>query len=141
MGCANPFEQFGAPFVDAYKLADYLNAIGLPGVRFRPVHFIPRLSKHQGESCSGVQVHFTDRGAVQAVRTGLHIIKGLHDLHPNDFEFRAENEAGNTHFELVTGTKNTRRGIEAGTPADEIYASYQPGRDQFMELREKYLLY
>ncbi len=140
-GMCRPFETVGAPWVDAYALADYLNALDLPGVLFRPACFIPRLSKHVGESCRGVQVHFTDRDAVQTVRTGLHIVKGLHDLHPDKFEFRPTNEAGNSHFELVVGTKRTRKELEAGTPVDEIYASYKPARDEFMKLREKYLLY
>ena len=140
-GICRPFEIVGAPFVKAGKLADYLNALDLPGVRFRPAHFIPLTSKHQGKSCNGIQTHFMDRDAVQTVRTGLHIIKGLHDLHPGEFEFREPNESGINHFDLVAGTTKTRAAITAGVPADEIYASYQPERDEFMELRRRYLLY
>ena len=140
-GMCRPFEHVGAPWIDAYKLADYLNAIGLPGARFRPAHFIPRLSKHQGAPCSGIQIHFTDRDAVQTVRTGLHVVKAIQDLHPDKFEFREPGPSGNSHFDLVAGTKAARLAIAAGVPADEIYATYQSGREEFMRLREKHLLY
>jgi uncharacterized protein YbbC (DUF1343 family) len=141
-GITRPFEMVGAPFVDAYKTADYLNALDLPGVRFRPAHFIPHTSKQKGLPCNGVHIHFTDRNAVQAVRTGIHVVQALHDLHPNDFEFRAPNpESGNSHFDLVAGTRQTRFALDAGTPADDIYATYIPGLVEFKKLREKYLLY
>lgn len=35
-GTSKPFEMAGAPWADAYKMADYLNALALLGVRFRP---------------------------------------------------------------------------------------------------------
>lgn len=140
-GICRPFEQVGAPFVDAYKLTDYLNALSLPGVRFRPVHFIPHLSKHQGKSCNGVQVHFIDRDAVQTVRTGLHIVKGLHDLHPGEFEFREPGPSGNSHFDLVAGTRKTRAAIASGTPVDEIVGSWQEELRQFAMIRQRRLLY
>ena len=140
-GITRPFEIVGAPFVDPYKLADYLNAIGLPGVRFRPAHFIPHTSKHEKQPCRGVHIHFTDRDAVQTVRTSLHVVKGLHDLHPNDFEFLPVNSSGKNHFAHVVGSVRTQQAIEEGVPADEIYASYQPGLEKFKQLRRKYLLY
>ena len=140
-GITRPFEIVGAPFVDPFKLADRLNAVGLPGVRFRPAHFIPRTSKHQGVSCRGVQIHFMDRNAVQTVRTGLHVVKALRDLHPNDFEFLPVNSSGRNHFAHVVGSLKTQPGLEAGVPADDIYASYMDGLDWFKKQRERYLLY
>ncbi len=140
-GIARPFEIVGAPFVDPFKLADYLNAVGLPGVRFRPAHFIPHTSKHEKKPCKGVHIHFMDRDAVQTVRTGLHVVKGLRDLHPKDFEFLPVNSSGRNHFAHVAGSLRTQQALEAGVPADEIYAGYQEGLKEFSQLREKYLLY
>ena len=140
-GITRPFEIVGAPFVDPFKLADYLNAVGLPGVRFRPAHFIPHTSKHEKLPCRGVHIHFMDRGAVQTVRTGLHVVKGLRDLHPDDFEFLPVNSSGRNHFAHVAGSLRTQEALEAGVPADDINASYQEGLDQFKQLRKQYLLY
>ncbi|GIX06852.1 MAG: hypothetical protein KatS3mg115_1255 [Candidatus Poribacteria bacterium] len=52
-GTTLPFEQFGAPWVDGFRLADQLNALELPGVFFRPVAFTPTFSKHAGLRCEG----------------------------------------------------------------------------------------
>ncbi|RPI99280.1 MAG: DUF1343 domain-containing protein, partial [Candidatus Aminicenantes bacterium] len=60
-GTTRPFEQFGAPWIDANELAARLNALALPGVRFREAWFTPWFSKFQGELCGGCQVHVTDR--------------------------------------------------------------------------------
>jgi uncharacterized protein YbbC (DUF1343 family) len=35
-GTTRPFELFGAPWLEPFNLAERLNALGLPGVRFRP---------------------------------------------------------------------------------------------------------
>jgi uncharacterized protein YbbC (DUF1343 family) len=140
-GITRPFEMVGAPFVDPYKTAECLNAVGLPGVRFRPAHFKPHTSKCQGETCGGVHIHFTDREAVQTVRTGLHVVKALYDLHRDDFRFREPDSSGINHFDKVAGSVRTQKAIEAGTPADEIYATYREGLEAFRQLRQKYLLY
>ncbi len=47
-GTALPFEICGAPWLDGYALAEEMNALGLPGVRFRPITFTPSASHHAG---------------------------------------------------------------------------------------------
>jgi uncharacterized protein YbbC (DUF1343 family) len=58
-GTALPFEICGAPYIDPAQLADALNALELPGVRYRPHTFTPTASKYTGEVCHGVQAHIT----------------------------------------------------------------------------------
>jgi uncharacterized protein YbbC (DUF1343 family) len=141
-GTSKPFEMAGAPWVDAYKLADYLNALSLPGVRFRPVHFIPNASKHQGVSCSGVQVHIMDRNAMRStVEIGMHLIKALQDFCPDDYQFRTASPSGKSFFDLLAGTDKTRLAIQAGVSIDDLLASWKPELDQFKQIRQKYLLY
>jgi uncharacterized protein YbbC (DUF1343 family) len=48
-GTTHPFEFFGAPWLEPFKLAEKLNAVGLPGVRFRPHYFLPKFQKHSGK--------------------------------------------------------------------------------------------
>jgi uncharacterized protein YbbC (DUF1343 family) len=43
-GTTRPFEIVGAPFLD-WHYADALNALNLPGVRFREAYFVPTFSK------------------------------------------------------------------------------------------------
>src|SRR3989441_235988 len=60
-GTTRPFEWVGAPFLDAHRYAELLNAQRLPGVHFRPARFAPTFHKWAGRLCGGVQVHVTDR--------------------------------------------------------------------------------
>jgi len=140
-GTCKPFEMIGAPWVDACALADRLNSLDLPGVRFRPVHFIPNASKHQQQQCAGVQIHITERNAVRSVETGMHLVKALQDLHPNDFEFRPAGASGKSHFDLLAGTDKTRLAIQAGVPVSEIVLSWQEGLRRFMILKQRHGLY
>ena len=73
-GTTRPFEILGAPWIDPYRTADRMNALEMPGVRFRPVWFIPMFSKHAGHSCGGVQIHVSDPRAVKGFETGLRLL-------------------------------------------------------------------
>ena len=55
-GTTRPFELIGAPWIDGERLADAMNARGLPGVHFRPVFFEPTFQKHARETCGGCQI-------------------------------------------------------------------------------------
>ena len=140
-GTSKPFEMVGAPFVDGYKLADRMNSLELPGVRFRPTSFFPNSSKHKDTQCFGVQAHLIDRNKVQTVPLGLHLIKALHDLFPDDFQFRASGPSGRSFFDLLLGTGKVRAAIQAGTPVAEIMASWRDEMAEFMRKRQGHLLY
>jgi uncharacterized protein YbbC (DUF1343 family) len=62
-GTTRPFELIGAPFIQSRRYAEILNAIGLPGVYFRPVYFQPTFQKWAGEMCGGIQIHVQEREA------------------------------------------------------------------------------
>ena len=140
-GTTKPFEMFGAPWVDAFKMADHLNGLDLPGVRFRATYFIPLTSKHQGQPCGGVQIHIMDRDQINAVEVGLHVVKSLQDLHPGDFQFRERGASGRNHLDLLAGTDKTQNAIEAGVPVKEIMASWASEQEKFLETRWSYLQY
>lgn len=141
-GTALPFETFGAPWLDGYALAQTLNALQLPGARFRPVHFIPSASKHAGEKCTGAQIHVTDRNALRAVETGLHVIAACRAQNPARFEFLASSWEGRPpHFDLLTGDARIRQGLAHGAPVRELIAEWSAHEKAFEAKRQKYLLY
>ena len=137
-GTTRPFETVGAPWVDAPALAARLNAMGLPGVRFRPTWFTPTFSKHAGQACAGVQLHVTDRNTFRPVRTGLAVLKALHDQHPKDFAFLSGEPP---FFDRLAGVGDLRAAIERGDALDAIEAGWQPGLAKFEALRRRHLQY
>ncbi|WP_045516487.1 exo-beta-N-acetylmuramidase NamZ family protein [Neobacillus niacini] len=140
-GTTKPFELIGAPFINSDNLASKLNSYNLPGVTFRAASFIPTFSKHANVLSHGIQIHVTDRNAYKPFETGLYIVKTIHDMYPNEFQFRAPNAAGISFFDNLVGNGSIRADIEAGKSIEDIKASWQAGLDQFNEVRAKYLLY
>ena len=78
-GTDQPFEQFGAPWIDGPRLSAALNARKLPGIRFYPITFTPKSSKYANEECQGVFMVITNRSQLQPVRVGLEIAAALVD--------------------------------------------------------------
>ncbi len=141
-GTALPFEIVGAPWLDGHALAQSLNALQLPGARFRPIHFTPTASKHAGQVCRGVQIHVTDRHALRPVETGLHVIAACRAQAPERFEFLPSSwEGAPPHFDLLTGDARIRAGLARGEPVNELIAEWDDIEKQFATRREKYLLY
>lgn len=137
-GSEKPFEYIGAPFIDSAALIARLEAAKLPGVAFKPVSFTPTISKFVGEKCNGAWVIPTNRDKFQPFRTGVAMVKAVHDLYPGQFKFR---EGNPSYFDQLAGVGYIREDILAGKSVDEIEAKWQPGLEAFREKRKKYLLY
>ncbi|WP_291424696.1 DUF1343 domain-containing protein [Deinococcus sp.] len=78
-GTALPFRLFGAPGLDALRLAARLNALKL-GVTARPAFFTPATSKHAGQRCAGVQLHETGAELRDSLPLGLALFTALEEL-------------------------------------------------------------
>ena len=141
-GTTSPFEVVGAPWLDGYTLAQALNRLALPGVRFRPTYFVPSASKHIRITCQGVQVHVTDRRAFRPVEAGLHVVATCRALAPDRFEFLASSWEGRPpHFDLLTGDAAIREGLVTGTPVADLVSGWPAVAAAFEQARRPYLLY
>ena len=134
-GTTKPFEFFGAPWIDGYLLARELNALQLPGVKFREVWFTPTFSKFKGERCGGCQLHVIDRDAYCSIPTTLHILQTVRKLYGEKLELH------NRYFDKVMGTSRVREALLRGEPVAQIVSSWQPELAAFAKLRAPYLLY
>jgi len=137
-GSEKPFEYIGAPFIDGSALAKRLNAMGLPGVAFEPASFKPDFSKYAGQDCHGVWVIPTNSKTFHPFRTGIALVKTVHDMYTDKFEFHPGTPA---FFEQLAGTDSVRKGILEGKSVSDIERQWQPELDAFMSLRARYLIY
>jgi len=143
-GTTRPFEINGAPYADAYRLAEHLNNLNLPGVHFRPHSFLPTFQKHAGTLCHGVQIHVLDRESFKPVIAGIALIKAFHDLYPESFQWQEppyEYVYDRLPFDVIAGTAKLRGQIEDGVSIEEIAQSWEAGESDFAERRRPYLLY
>jgi uncharacterized protein YbbC (DUF1343 family) len=143
-GTTKPFELLGAPWVDAERFAGGMNAIGLPGVRFRPSVIEPTFHKHARTSCGGCQIHVLDRETFRPVETGVALIAAFRAADPDRFAWRDppyEYEDRLLPIDILAGSSELREQIEAGVSAKDIAASWNQDVDGFKKLRERFLLY
>lgn len=143
-GTTKPFELNGAPYIDPHAWAEALTAFDFPGVKFRHAYFEPSFSEFAGQTCAGVQLHVTDREAFTPVIVGIAMVKTAFDMYPDNFQWRQneyEYEFGKNAFDVVSGTDKIRKAFEAGESLEEISSAWSARFDDFVTLREKYLLY
>ncbi len=127
-GTTRPFEIVGAPWLDPRALVAALEAEALPGVRFRPLVFVPTFHKHAGKPCGGIQLHVFDRRAFRPVLTGLAVVIAARRLAPERFAWRTEPYefvSDRLAFDLLAGTGAWRQAIEEGASAREIAAGFR----------------
>ena len=134
-GTTKPFEFFGAPWIDGNVLTQKLNALNLPGIKFREVWFTPIFSKYQGELCGGSQIHVVDKTQYKPFQSSLYIIKTIRHSYPEIFEFHSD------YFDKIMGTSGVRESIEAGMDIKRVFESYRLELNEFSDLRKSYLLY
>ncbi|NNE66341.1 MAG: DUF1343 domain-containing protein [Pyrinomonadaceae bacterium] len=143
-GTTRPFEFVGAPYMNADDYAETLASFDLGGVVFRPTNFLPTFQKHQNLSCSGVFLHVTDRKVFKPVITGLAMVKAAFDMYPGDFAWKSppyEYVYDRNPFDVIAGTKKTRKAFESGVSVDELQTSWQDDEKEFRSIREEFLLY
>ena len=135
-GTDAPFLWFGAPWLDAERLVNTLNAAGLPGVRFRAESKIPEKDIYAGKLCRGVRMEITDRGAVRPVDIFVRAVCALRDK-AYYREFRFDEDA----LRLIAGNNVYKAVFESKDPPEKIIADFQAQCRDFDKLRRKYLLY
>lgn len=141
VGYTLPFELVGAPWVDGFALARYLNNLNMPGVRFRQISYIPFYKDTTGIRYKGVQIHIIDRNKLNIEQVQIAILEALVRLFPENNIFdRAKADRINS-FDKAVGTDDIRRALQSGTSVEEILRRMDQQRAQFLIKREKYLLY
>jgi len=132
-GTDQPFETFGAPWIDGRKLSRALNAADLPGLRFVPIAFTPASSKFAGKECQGCYIEVLDRTTVEPVRSGLTIAWSLKHLFGDAFQIEPVNK-------LLRNAQTAKLLMSSDDPP-KLPASWQKPLQDFKRVREKYLIY
>jgi len=122
-----------------------LKEFHLPGLIFRPLHFLPTFQKHAGRLCGGAQIHITDRDRFMPFKTATAILKAVHELYPRKFRWNNapyEYEKKLLPIDILAGTERFRREIELGADIDAMETWWDQELSGFdKNTRRKYLIY
>jgi uncharacterized protein YbbC (DUF1343 family) len=144
-GTCKPFEIFGAPFIEPDALAAHLKDFHLPGVFFRPMYFQPTFQKHACALCGGAQIHIINRERFRPFKTGVAVIKAIHDLYPEHFKWKQppyEYESEKMPVDILAGTDRLRKDIEKGKRLDRMEEWWQEQCREFSgKIRTRHLIY
>jgi uncharacterized protein YbbC (DUF1343 family) len=128
-----PFEVVGAPWIEAVTLADAMNRLRLPGIRFDAVQFTPTADKYARLACNGVRFVVTDRDAVRPVTVALALARELVDRHRD--QFRPES------IQYLLVNRPTMWAFLRSEPLERVLAWAETDRSSFLKRRASYLIY
>jgi uncharacterized protein YbbC (DUF1343 family) len=134
-GTDRPFEQIGAPWLDAPAIAKIMNARQLPGIRFEALTVTVEngAAKFPGQTIPAIAFAITDREAYRPVRTSLLLIDEIRRHHPQEFQWGRS-------IDRLTGSDKVRRAVEGGSlPA--LLEEWDREAAAFRERRKAFLLY
>ena len=143
-GTTRPFEIFGAPFIEPDRLVKKLKEFKLAGVIFRTMYFQPTFQKHEGKLCGGAQIHVINRNKFKPFKTGVAILKAVHDIYPKQFKWKQppyEYETIKMPIDILAGTDRLRQDIEKGTKFNLMEEQWAEELKAFEKTRRQYLIY
>jgi uncharacterized protein YbbC (DUF1343 family) len=127
------YEQVGADWLDARKLAAFLNNRRIPGVRAYPTRMHPTYSHFKDQDINGVRFIITDREALNSVQLGLEIICAIQKLYPGKIDIEVNHR--------LIGNAATIAALRDGKDPKTIESDFDSALKQFLNTRKKYLLY
>jgi len=137
-GTAEPFQRFGAPWLDARATAALLEERELAGVRFEAETFVPREpgdKKYDGREIPGVRIVVTDRDRIHAGRVGAAILWALARTAGDSLSIAPR------AFDLRFGNAAARQALVRGEDPDTVIDRSLPDVVAFSERARQFLLY
>jgi uncharacterized protein YbbC (DUF1343 family) len=137
-GTASAFQQFGAPWMDAPRVAALLTGRHIPGVSFRVESFVPSQpgdGKYGGRTVHGVWIDVTDRDAVPSGRLGADILWAVQTANRDSLRITPRT------FDLRFGSPQIREAIQQGEDPDVAVQRDSAAVSAFIARTARYRLY
>lgn len=141
VGYTIPFQMFAAQWIDAEKFAKRMNALNLPGLKFRPIHLKPFYSTGKGENLQGVQVHLMDYEKARLSEIQFYVMQELAALYPDKATLKNADEKRFDMFDKVCGSNQVRLKFVENYRFDDIKEYWNKDVDSFKKISKKYYLY
>lgn len=143
-GTTQPFELFGAPFVDLERLQAQIDYNKIPGAMLRPTVFEPTSNKWSGQACKGFQIHVINPDIFKPYDCSLLLLQQIIGLFPQDFQWKRppyEYEYEKLPIDLIIGNRSVRKQLENLENLEDITAAWQDELAEYNRMRRDFLLY
>ena len=141
VGYTLPFQLFVAEWIDGKKLCENMNALNLPGIRFRTIYETPYYGSKKGKYCSGVQVFITDYSKARLVEIQFLVMQELAKLYPDKKTFENCDKGRFRMFDIVSGSDYIRKTFSKTYTWESIKEFFEKDEKPFKEKSSKYYLY
>lgn len=134
-GTSMPFHAVGAPWLGAAAVADELNALDLPGVRFEQARSaVEPGHPYGGSTIPMVRVSATNRDIIRPIEVGAHMLRTIYGQHRAEFEWRGDAIDG------VPDSSPLRLAVERGT-VGALLAGWAAEAAEFRTMSAPHQLY
>lgn len=148
VGYTMPFKLFADEYIDAEELARRMNALELPGLKFRPIHIKPFYSVGpgndlKGKDIGGVEVYITDKNIAPLTLTQFYVMQELAEMYPDKAVFKEGNADPKRFrmFDQVAGSKEIRERFAKNHKVADIIDYWNKDAADFKAKSSQYYLY
>ena len=141
VGYTLPFQMFAAPWIEADKLTDRLNALHMPGVQFRPIFVKPFYATMKDEQIEGVQFYFTDYEAANVTDIQFLVAQEIAKLYPDKAFFLQADKKRYNMFDICCGSKQIRERFSQRHSWSDVKDYWYKDVAAWRSLIKKYILY
>ncbi len=137
-----PYQFIGSEYFCGEDLAKELNSRDIPGVYFSQRYLSAETGSFKANNrgvrlCDGIMINIYDKEVYRPVKTQLHIIDALIKLYHNEINL----EDDKWHGRMRMCTDDICISAKEGKSVLPLIEKWEKSAEEFMKLREKYLLY
>jgi len=139
VGYTLPFQLFAAEWIDPILLAEKMNALNLPGVKFRPITIKGMFGRYQGKKLGGVQIYIQDYDKVNLISLQFYFMQVHNELYPDKNPFKDNKRISS--FNKAIGTDKIATIFSKNFLYKDIENYLNKDVEPFKKLSKKYYLY
>ena len=140
IGTNLPFQYFGFPTF-SNDFFDTFNNFEFNGAKLYQAHFLPVFGKYANQLCKGFILKFEKTNNFTPYSNGIDFLLHIRENFPAFFNIANIEENKQKMFKKATGTSDIFDLLFANKSPDKIRKAASKGLIEFINLREKYLLY
>jgi uncharacterized protein YbbC (DUF1343 family) len=140
VGTTLPFQYYGMP---GFKTDEFLKELdtAFKNPQLVPVKFRPLYGRFSGKECSGVMMFFKKGKVLEPYKVGLEMMIALRRVHPELFLKEKITKDQRQMFNKVIGNDELFTALFENGTDEEIRMISRHGVEEFLKVRQKYLLY